>query len=186
MSGCRPNRRRCGRAENRQGIRFRARRKQHRGGCRFLRRQGEEAGFCPGALPDDPGRSRQLNGLGHAFDLVGRQIVPHHHVPRCQRRRQAALHITKKHHPIRRAVEDHRRFGNDTATADRADHRRRLPMTVRHPEMTSLATKRSPVSTRHVRLGARCVQENQTISGRVTQAQFKLLAAHNDIGRLLF
>ena len=59
-------------------------------------------------------------------------------------------------------------------------------MTVRYQEMTSLATKRTPVSTRHVRLGPGFVQENQPIDGRVTQSQFKLLASYNDILTLLF
>jgi hypothetical protein len=106
-------------------------------------------------------RASCVDGLDHARDFVGAQIVHHHDVAFPQSRNKNLLHISKKQRPIHRAIEH---AGRDHPEYTQGGHERGgPPVPVRHGGDQALAALGAAVQPGHVRLRPGLVDEDQPL-----------------------
>jgi hypothetical protein len=110
--------------------------------------RGQVAQICAGVL----------DGLFHAVDFMGGQIVHDHNVAWPQFGDERLFDIGKKGVAVHRAVEDHRR--NDPVVAQPSGESRGFPVSVRHGSPTSLTLERTAIEARHLRIRRRFVDED--------------------------
>jgi hypothetical protein len=126
-----------------------------------------------------------LDHLGNIRILVGGQVVHDHHVAGSQRRGEELFDIAGERGPIHRPVVNHRRFLDDALKSNRAEHRYRLPVTVRRAIDATFAHRRPTVQTRHVRLGPRFIEEDEACRIDEPRGDAEVAATFDHVGPTL-
>jgi hypothetical protein len=104
-------------------------------------------------------RSRFLDRLSDAGDLVGSEVVHHDDVVAPKRRNQALLDVGQEHLACHRPVDDHRRGHSVVAQASHKGDR--LPLTKRHVANHTHAPRSAAPDPRHVGADRSFVDKHQ-------------------------
>ena len=106
-------------------------------------------------------RAHRFDRRANAFQFVAAQIVHDHDVVGFQRGHQMLSHVRQKNFAVNCAVNNQRR--GDPRRTQRGQKGRRLPMPVRNIIDQALATRRTTMRTRHIRLGPRLVDKDKVV-----------------------
>jgi hypothetical protein len=100
-----------------------------------------------------------LDEISHPLAFMCTEVVEDDYLPRVQCRRQETLHIRLENHLVGGALEGHRL--SHTTEGQTRDQRRVLTAVARNPAVRPLALRRSCSRTRHARVGATFVDEQE-------------------------
>lgn len=129
-------------------------------------------------------RAGRFDGLAHARDFMGRQIVHHHDIAGRQFRHEHLLDIGPKGETMHRAVEQH---GRDNATEPQTGGEGRgLPVTVGKRRPAALALWRPAALPGHLGIRSGLVDEDQPVRIEVNLAVEPGPPPGEDVRALLF
>ena len=124
--------------------------------ARLNRRQIRPIGRQVGNL--SPTLSKRL---GNPCNLLRAQVIHHHHVARPQRRPQDLLNVNAKYLACRRPWNRHQRL--ETHQRKRPDQRHVNPGVPRHAVTDALASRGTPILSRHRQIDTRFIDKRQAL-----------------------
>ena len=128
--------------------------------------------------------STVFNGFAHSADFVRGKIVANDEVAAVQFGREDFLHVSQKHGPVHRAIEQQRR--GEAVVAQGGDEGERAPMAVRHAAQAALGGVGTPVKSRHLGVEAGFIKEDEPGDRPAGLPALPLLAGQCDVGPVLF